>query len=95
MQHLNFRKILLLEKGTVKVRKLKKFEFLRKNVRKFKKVQNLSSTQILFCNRGLVMMSDYEKRRKVMWMREAEIKHARLAMLAAAGWPLRRAITCN
>ena len=34
------------------------------------------------------MMSDYEKRRKVMWMREAEIKHARLAMLAAAGWPL-------
>jgi len=26
--------------------------------------------------------------RKLMWMREAEIKHARLAMLAAAGWPL-------
>jgi hypothetical protein len=23
-----------------------------------------------------------------MWMREAEVKHARLAMLAAAGWPL-------
>ena len=22
------------------------------------------------------------------WMREAEIKHARLAMVAAAGWPL-------
>ena len=26
--------------------------------------------------------------RKLMWMREAEVKHARLAMLAAAGWPL-------
>eukprot|EP00967_Tisochrysis_lutea_P116777 scaffold188350_cov39-Tisochrysis_lutea.AAC.1 len=25
--------------------------------------------------------------RRVAWMREAEIKHARLAMLAAAGWP--------
>lgn len=24
----------------------------------------------------------------LLWMREAEIKHARLAMLAAAGWPL-------
>ena len=23
-----------------------------------------------------------------MFMREAEVKHARLAMLAAAGWPL-------
>ena len=26
--------------------------------------------------------------RSLMWMREAEIKHSRLAMLAAAGWPL-------
>lgn len=26
--------------------------------------------------------------RALMWMREAEVKHARLAMLAAAGWPL-------
>lgn len=26
--------------------------------------------------------------RSLAWMREAEIKHARLAMLAAAGWPL-------
>jgi len=26
--------------------------------------------------------------RRVAWMREAEVKHARLAMLAAAGWPL-------
>jgi len=26
--------------------------------------------------------------RSLMWYREAEIKHARLAMLAAAGWPL-------
>ena len=23
-----------------------------------------------------------------MWMREAEVKHSRLAMLAAAGWPI-------
>jgi len=29
-----------------------------------------------------------DPRRSLMWMREAEIKHARLAMLAAAGWPL-------
>jgi len=36
----------------------------------------------------LVMMSGYEKKRKLMWMREAEIKHARLAMMAAAGWPI-------
>lgn len=25
--------------------------------------------------------------RRIMWYREAEVKHARLAMLAAAGWP--------
>jgi len=36
----------------------------------------------------MVMASPYETRRKVMWMREAEIKHARLAMMAAAGWPI-------
>ena len=29
-----------------------------------------------------------DAQRSLMWMREAEIKHARLAMLAAAGWPL-------
>jgi len=29
-----------------------------------------------------------DMKRSLMWMREAEIKHARLAMLAAAGWPL-------
>jgi len=29
-----------------------------------------------------------DTQRSLMWMREAEIKHARLAMLAAAGWPL-------
>ena len=34
------------------------------------------------------MMSKYEAKRKVAWMREAEIKHGRLAMLAAAGWPM-------
>jgi light-harvesting complex II chlorophyll a/b binding protein 4 len=29
-----------------------------------------------------------DAKRSLMWMREAEVKHARLAMLAAAGWPL-------
>jgi len=29
-----------------------------------------------------------DTQRSLMWYREAEIKHARLAMLAAAGWPL-------
>jgi len=29
-----------------------------------------------------------DAKRSLMWMREAEIKHCRLAMLAAAGWPL-------
>ena len=36
----------------------------------------------------MLMMSDYERQRKVAWMREAEVKHARLAMVAAAGWPI-------
>ena len=36
----------------------------------------------------LLMMPEYERQRKVKFMREAEIKHARLAMMAAAGWPV-------
>jgi light-harvesting complex II chlorophyll a/b binding protein 4 len=36
----------------------------------------------------MLMMSPYERQRKVAWMREAEVKHARLAMMAAAGWPM-------
>jgi len=36
----------------------------------------------------MLMSSRYEQRRKVLWMREAEIKHARLAMMAAVGWPI-------
>jgi len=36
----------------------------------------------------MTIMTDYERKRKLAWMREAEIKHSRLAMLAAAGWPL-------
>jgi len=36
----------------------------------------------------MIVATDYEKRRKVLWMREAEIKHARIAMVAAAGWPM-------
>lgn len=33
-------------------------------------------------------MSAEEQKLSLSWMREAELKHARLAMLAAAGWPL-------
>merc|ERR1719327_1121597 len=33
-------------------------------------------------------MSEKEQAECVAWMRTAELKHARLAMLAAAGWPL-------
>ena len=29
-----------------------------------------------------------DPKRSLMWMREAELKHCRLAMLAAAGWPM-------
>lgn len=29
-----------------------------------------------------------EQQRNVLWMRESELKHGRLAMLAAAGWPI-------
>lgn len=36
----------------------------------------------------MLMATPYERKRKVMWMREAEIKHARLAMMAAIGWPV-------
>ena len=36
----------------------------------------------------MLMMSEYQRKRKVQWMREAEIKHSRLAMMAAAGWPM-------
>lgn len=33
-------------------------------------------------------LTEEEQTEAVMWMREAEIKHARLAMLAVIGWPL-------
>jgi hypothetical protein len=33
-----------------------------------------------------LLLADTPK--KLLWFREAEIKHARLAMLAAVGWPL-------
>ena len=36
----------------------------------------------------LLMMGPYELERKVKFMREAEVKHARLAMMAAVGWPM-------
>merc|ERR1711871_33910 len=38
--------------------------------------------------RELSVMSKEEQMINVSWMRESEIKHARLAMLAAVGWPL-------
>jgi light-harvesting complex II chlorophyll a/b binding protein 4 len=36
----------------------------------------------------MLSMDPKEQARCVEWMRTAELKHARLAMLAAAGWPL-------
>ena len=33
-------------------------------------------------------MTADEQKQNLMWMRESELKHGRLAMLAAAGWPL-------
>ena len=36
----------------------------------------------------MLKMPAEEQRLSVAWMREAEVKHGRLAMLAAAGWPL-------
>lgn len=36
----------------------------------------------------MAAMHPDDQRKNLAWMREAEIKHARLAMLAAAGWPL-------
>lgn len=36
----------------------------------------------------MVMCEAWEAKKKLYWMREAEMKHARLAMVAAAGWPM-------
>ena len=36
----------------------------------------------------MLAMSPEEQKQSLAWMRESEIKHGRLAMLAAAGWPL-------
>jgi len=36
----------------------------------------------------MLSMSAAEQQQALAWMRESEIKHGRLAMLAAAGWPL-------
>ena len=33
-------------------------------------------------------LSTEEQRAKLLWMRSSEVKHGRLAMLAAAGWPM-------
>eukprot|EP00966_Prymnesium_polylepis_P315325 7285828-Prymnesium_polylepis.1 len=39
-------------------------------------------------NAAMLALTPAAQQKKVVWMREAEVKHARLAMLAAAGWPL-------
>ena len=39
-------------------------------------------------NSGFDPLGLADEPKKLAWYREAEIKHARLAMLAAAGWPL-------
>lgn len=39
-------------------------------------------------NERMLALSDEEQQAKLEWMRNSEIKHGRLAMLAVAGWPL-------
>ena len=39
-------------------------------------------------NARMLAMSEEEQQAKLDWMRNSEIKHGRLAMLAVAGWPL-------
>lgn len=39
-------------------------------------------------NAKMLSMSSAERAEALAWMRESELKHGRLAMLAAAGWPL-------
>jgi len=36
----------------------------------------------------MLAMTPTEQQQKLAWMRESELKHGRLAMLAAAGWPI-------
>merc|ERR1711937_374137 len=43
----------------------------------------------------MLALSEEEQAAKVEWMRAAELKHGRLAMLAAAGWPLAEMINGN
>ena len=51
---------------------------------------NPSNAAVLASDRSarLDAMSQDEQQYALAWMREAELKHARLAMMAAAGWPL-------
>ena len=39
-------------------------------------------------NERFLALSKEEQAEALAWMRQSEVKHARLAMLAAAGWPL-------
>jgi len=39
-------------------------------------------------NERMLALSAEEQQAKLAWMRNSEIKHGRLAMLAVAGWPL-------
>jgi len=46
-------------------------------------------TEMAMYNKEIVLGPNTKNtQRSLMWYREAEVKHARLAMLAAAGWPL-------
>ena len=40
-------------------------------------------------------LSTEEQRTRLLWMRSSELKHGRLAMLAAAGWPLAEMLNGN
>ena len=46
-------------------------------------------TEYNLCGQDIILgPNTKDTARSLMWMRESEVKHARLAMLAAAGWPL-------
>jgi light-harvesting complex II chlorophyll a/b binding protein 4 len=52
--------------------------------------QEMDKTSRTAAERKAIMLSMTEEEQKanLAWMRDAELKHARLAMLAAAGWPM-------
>ena len=46
-------------------------------------------------NERMLALSPEEQQEKVLWMRSSELKHGRLAMLAAAGWPMAEMLNGN